>query len=118
LNKLEQAKQEMASIEAYEGLKVVWFLRFCFSILMVFIITYFVIITQFQTLATVEIVVAVVFISILLLEMYYITLFFKQRKKSLLPLTVFSVLWVANFPVGTALSCYHFYKVNKLNFNA
>ena len=114
----EPYKQESyESIDAFEGLKILWMLRFVFDTLIIFLLC----LGLYRDVSegsynVLLIIVNGILILIFVIEMWFIVQFYRKKKGSLIPLHIYSAISLLNFPIGTAFSIYHYIKCSKLDW--
>ena len=114
---LQPFNESFESIEAFEGLKIMWMLRAAADGFLIVMFAWTLYSTFGQdSLYGAFFVFYLVFIAVSMLEIYFIIRFFLKDPKSIVALHIFSALSLLNFPFGTGFSIYHFVRSRNLEW--
>ena len=122
-NPIDDIQESYESIEAYNSLKIMWLIRGAADVLISLSLSTFLYQIMFNTEsgaigedAPILYVIVTIILLIHLAELYFIVQFFRRKKNSLVALHIFSALSLLNFPVGSALSTYHYIKASQMDW--
>lgn len=109
-------EESYESIDAHECLKLVWFIRGAFDLFLIICFGYLVFLGFVS--GRPEATVLILVITMLpISELYFIYGFYQRSENALIALHVYAGLSLLNFPIGTALSLYHYVKARDIKWS-